>query len=77
MGGGRNQILIIFHRKFNLKTTTNIGLALWRLKCFYETFPATAGQVVQGSTVVISYTESTISIELCAKKIRHIGLAPY
>ena len=28
------------------KRTHNIGLAIWRLKCFYETF-------VQGSTVVI------------------------
>jgi hypothetical protein len=27
-------------------TTANIGLAIWRLKCFYETF-------VQGSTAVI------------------------
>lgn len=26
--------------------TANIGLAIWRLKCFYETF-------VQGSTAVI------------------------
>jgi hypothetical protein len=30
----------------NRKTTANIGLAIWRLKCFYETF-------VQGSTEVI------------------------
>ena len=29
-----------------LKTSANIGLAIWRLKCFYETF-------VQGSTAVI------------------------
>ena len=28
------------------KTAYNIGLAIWRLKCFYETF-------VQGSTVGI------------------------
>jgi len=28
------------------KTGANIGLAIWRLKCFYETF-------VQGSTAVI------------------------
>ena len=28
------------------KAATNIGLAIWRLKCFYETF-------VQGSTAVI------------------------
>jgi hypothetical protein len=33
--------------KHEIKTTTaNIGLAIWRLKCFYETF-------VQGSTAVI------------------------
>jgi hypothetical protein len=32
------------HRRRN--TTANIGLAIWRLKCFYETF-------VQGSTAVI------------------------
>jgi hypothetical protein len=30
----------------NKSTTGNIGLAIWRLKCFYETF-------VQGSTAVI------------------------
>ena len=30
----------------NNQPATNIGLAIWRLKCFYETF-------VQGSTVVI------------------------
>jgi hypothetical protein len=30
----------------NKKTATNIGLAIWRLKCFYETF-------VLGSTAVI------------------------
>ena len=29
-----------------IKPTANIGLAIWRLKCFYETF-------VQGSTAVI------------------------
>ena len=40
------------------KTTANIGLAIWRLKCFYETF-------VQGSTVVIL-------LNFCAK-IRHIA----
>lgn len=28
------------------KTAGNIGLAIWRLKCFYETF-------MQGSTAVI------------------------
>ncbi len=33
---------------------TNIGLAIWRLKCFYETF-------VQGSTAVIL-------LNFCAKK---------
>lgn len=32
---------------------TNIGLEIWRLKSFYQTFPATAGQVVQGSTLGI------------------------
>jgi hypothetical protein len=36
----------------------NIGLAIWRLKCFYETF-------VQGSTVIIL-------LNFCAK-IRHIA----
>jgi hypothetical protein len=36
----------------------NIGLAIWRLKCFYETF-------VQGSTAVIL-------LNFCAK-IRHIA----
>lgn len=40
------------------KTTANIGLAIWRLKCFYETF-------VQGSTTVIL-------LNFCAK-IRHIA----
>jgi hypothetical protein len=30
----------------NKETSANIGLAIWRLKCFYETF-------VQGSTLVI------------------------
>lgn len=30
----------------NRTTTANIGLAIWRLKCFYETF-------AQGSTAVI------------------------
>jgi hypothetical protein len=30
----------------NRKTTANIGLAIWRLKCFFET-------LVQGSTAVI------------------------
>ena len=39
-------------------TTANIGLAIWRLKCFYETF-------VQGST-------SVILVNFCAK-IRHIA----
>lgn len=32
--------------------TANIGLAIWRLKCFYETF-------VQGSTAVILLNFST------------------
>ncbi len=31
--------------KQEIKTATNIGLAIWRLKCFYETF-------VQSSTAV-------------------------
>jgi hypothetical protein len=45
--------------KHEIKTTTaNIGLAIWRLKCFYETF-------VQGSTAVIL-------LNFCAK-IRHIA----
>lgn len=35
------------------KTAYNIGLAIWRLKCFYETF-------VQGST-------SVILLNFCAK----------
>ena len=38
--------------------TANIGLAIWRLKCFYQTF-------VQGSTAVIL-------LNICAK-IRHIA----
>jgi hypothetical protein len=37
----------------NKSTTGNIGLAIWRLKCFYETF-------VQGST-------SVILLNFCAK----------
>jgi hypothetical protein len=32
--------------KNKIQRTANIGLAIWRLKCFYETF-------VQGSTAVI------------------------
>ena len=36
---------------------TNIGLAIWRLKCFYETF-------VQGSTV-------GILLNFCAKNPPH------
>jgi hypothetical protein len=40
------------------KTTgANIGLAIWRLKCFYETF-------VQGSTAVIL-------LNFCAKNPPH------
>jgi hypothetical protein len=39
------------------KTTANIGLAIWRLKCFYETF-------VQGSTAVIL-------LNFCAKNAPH------
>jgi len=39
------------------KTTANIGLAIWRLKCFYETF-------VQGSTTVIL-------LNFCAKNPPH------
>ena len=37
--------------------TPNIGLAIWRLKCFYETF-------VQGSTAVIL-------LNFCAKNPPH------
>ncbi len=37
--------------------TANIGLAIWRLKCFYETF-------VQGSTTVIL-------LNICAKNPPH------
>ena len=37
--------------------TANIGLAIWRLKCFYETF-------VQGSTAVIL-------LNICAKNPPH------
>ena len=39
------------------KTAGNIGLAIWRLKCFYETF-------VQGSTAVIL-------LNFCAKNPPH------
>jgi hypothetical protein len=39
------------------KPATNIGLAIWRLKCFYETF-------VQGSTAVIL-------LNFCAKNPPH------
>jgi len=38
-------------------TAGNIGLAIWRLKCFYETF-------VQGSTAVIL-------LNFCAKNPPH------
>jgi len=41
----------------NKSTTANIGLAIWRLKCFYETF-------VQGSTAVIL-------LNICAKNPPH------
>src|SRR5690606_13931095 len=41
----------------NSTTTANIGLAIWRLKCFYETF-------VQGSTV-------GILLNFCAKNPPH------
>ena len=37
--------------------TGNIGLAIWRVKCFYETF-------VQGSTAVIL-------LNICAKNPPH------
>jgi fucose permease len=37
--------------------TANIGLAIWRVQCFYETF-------VQGSTVVIL-------LNFCAKNPPH------
>jgi hypothetical protein len=39
------------------KTTANVGLAIWRLKCFYETF-------VQGSRAVIL-------LNICAKNPPH------
>jgi hypothetical protein len=39
------------------KQTANIGLAIWRLKCFYQTF-------VQGSTV-------GIQSNFCAKNPPH------
>lgn len=35
-----------FTTEQRITTAGNIGLAIWRLKCFYETF-------VQGSTTVI------------------------
>jgi hypothetical protein len=41
----------------NIKTGYNIGLAIWRLKCFYEIF-------VQGSTAVIL-------LNFCAKNPPH------
>jgi hypothetical protein len=41
----------------NKQRTANIGLAIWRLKCFYETF-------VQGSTAVIL-------LNFCAKNPPH------
>jgi len=39
------------------KTSANIGLAIWRLKCFYETF-------VQASTFVLQ-------LNFCAKNPPH------
>jgi hypothetical protein len=39
------------------KAAGNIGLAIWRLKCFYETF-------VQGSTAVVLFN-------FCAKNPPH------
>jgi hypothetical protein len=41
----------------NKARTANIGLAIWRLKCFYEKF-------VQGSTAVILFN-------FCAKNPPH------
>ena len=41
----------------NKARTANIGLAIWRLKCFYETF-------VQGST-------AGILLNFCAKNPPH------
>lgn len=41
----------------NKNTGANIGLAIWRLKCFYETF-------VQGSTALIL-------LNFCAKNPPH------
>ncbi|WP_313307073.1 hypothetical protein [Epilithonimonas hominis] len=41
----------------NRKAADNIGLAIWRLKCFYETF-------VQGSTALIL-------LNFCAKNPPH------
>ena len=41
----------------NKTAATNIGLAIWRLKCFYETF-------VQGSSAVIL-------LNFCAKNPPH------
>ena len=41
----------------NRRAADNIGLAIWRLKCFYETF-------VQGSTV-------GILLNICAKNPPH------
>ncbi len=47
-----------FTTEQRITTAGNIGLAIWRLKCFYETF-------VQGSTAVILLNFSA--------KIRHIA----
>ena len=47
----------ILTKKVTKQRTANIGLAIWRLKCFYETF-------VQGSTAVIL-------LNFCAKNPPH------
>ena len=46
-----------FTTEQGITTAGNIGLAIWRLKCFYETF-------VQGSTVVVP-------LNFCAKNPPH------
>jgi hypothetical protein len=48
---------MLTNRRHNRMPATNIGLAIWRLKCFYETF-------VQGSTAVIL-------LNFCAKNPPH------
>lgn len=45
------------NQRKNRKAATNIGLAIWRLKCFYETF-------VQSST-------AGILLNFCAKNPPH------